>query len=397
MKFAFLLSLSVHLLVVGLVIKSVNSEKLVGSKSPQQIFLGFIDIKSYDALISGPPSVVLPSELQDQYGYRNLSSRLGSESTIENTTQRFLPTKPLRLTPPEVVKDKMLVAGLGKEMSSTILETKVSFNMDHLEKNLSSKPTFSTLSREFFNSTWNYSGPINMHRRAVLKAFELPDKVGQFSLPKEPKINFFDNQNLTIIEKVQEAVEFSSLDMKRKIGFHTTKRKQVKVLSVKHKQPSVLKAQVGIKVLADIRNNNSNNVVEFPSANNNYNFDEDSLGKNSHASDYTESYSGSAVKASNNFKHDLGLWGNMIQEEIYSNLKYPYKARVRGIGGKVLIKLVITREGKLKAFKLLKSSGVPILDQEVIKATKRTKLFPVAPKTLQRKTYGFRLPIKFEI
>ena len=62
MKFAFLLSLSVHLLVVGLVIKSVNSEKLVGSKSPQQIFLGFIDIRSYDALISGPPSVVLPSE-----------------------------------------------------------------------------------------------------------------------------------------------------------------------------------------------------------------------------------------------------------------------------------------------------------------------------------------------
>ena len=96
-------------------------------------------------------------------------------------------------------------------------------------------------------------------------------------------------------------------------------------------------------------------------------------------------------------KEELKLWGVSIKNEIYSNLRYPHLAIVNKIGGKVTIQLKVTKDGKLKKLKLLKSSGFAILDEEALRATGQASSFPSAPVSLNHSSYSFSLPIKFEI
>ena len=96
-------------------------------------------------------------------------------------------------------------------------------------------------------------------------------------------------------------------------------------------------------------------------------------------------------------KEELKLWGVSIKNEIYSNLRYPHLAIVKKIGGKVTIQLKVTKDGKLKKLKLLKSSGFAILDEEALRATGQASSFPSAPVSLNHSSYSFSLPIKFEI
>ena len=96
-------------------------------------------------------------------------------------------------------------------------------------------------------------------------------------------------------------------------------------------------------------------------------------------------------------KEELKLWGVSIKNEIYSNLRYPHLAVVKKIGGKVTIQLKVTKDGKLKKLKLLKSSGFAILDEEALRATGQASNFPSAPVSLNHSSYSFSLPIKFEI
>ncbi len=104
-----------------------------------------------------------------------------------------------------------------------------------------------------------------------------------------------------------------------------------------------------------------------------------------------------SIKNTKGESKKLKLWGERIQSKIYSNLRYPYLAFLKKIGGKVTIQLKVTKEGRLKQLKILKSSGFPILDEEALRATEQARVFPSAPDSLNRSTYSFSLPIRFEI
>ena len=90
-------------------------------------------------------------------------------------------------------------------------------------------------------------------------------------------------------------------------------------------------------------------------------------------------------------------WGNLILVVINSKINYPKIALQKNISGQVLVRLKISTKGNLKTIKILESSGFSILDNEVLRAIKTTNYFPSAPKSLDRKNYTFKLPVKFEI
>ena len=90
-------------------------------------------------------------------------------------------------------------------------------------------------------------------------------------------------------------------------------------------------------------------------------------------------------------------WGNLILVVINSKIKYPKIALQKNMSGQVLVRLKISTKGNLKTIKILESSGFSILDNEVLRAIKKTNYFPSAPKPLDSKNYTFKLPVKFEI
>ena len=65
-----------------------------------------------------------------------------------------------------------------------------------------------------------------------------------------------------------------------------------------------------------------------------------------------------------------------IAELIKKNLKYPFAARKMGWTGTVTVRFEITRKGIARNFKILKTSGYSILDENAVAAIKKINSFP---------------------
>ncbi|MCK5916290.1 MAG: energy transducer TonB [Deltaproteobacteria bacterium] len=65
--------------------------------------------------------------------------------------------------------------------------------------------------------------------------------------------------------------------------------------------------------------------------------------------------------------------------------EYPYKARRTGAQGRLLIRFVINLDGSLAEVKILRSSGVALLDSEAIRAVHNASPFPPLPERMNSK------------
>lgn len=65
-----------------------------------------------------------------------------------------------------------------------------------------------------------------------------------------------------------------------------------------------------------------------------------------------------------------------IRDRILRNVSYPNRARRMGWQGKVALSFIITASGYVRDFKVIKSSGFKILDNDAIETVKRTAPFP---------------------
>ena len=71
---------------------------------------------------------------------------------------------------------------------------------------------------------------------------------------------------------------------------------------------------------------------------------------------------------------------SIISAILRENLKYPFIARKMGWEGKVVISFILTKDGKVKNIKVVKSSGFSVLDENTIDTVKRcAHLFPLPP------------------
>lgn len=86
-------------------------------------------------------------------------------------------------------------------------------------------------------------------------------------------------------------------------------------------------------------------------------------------------------------------WGSEIRARIEARKRYP--AQANGASGKVTLRLTITRDGRLSAVSVAKSSGSAVLDAAAVRAVKATGRFSHAPKGLSEASYSFTLPMSF--
>ncbi|MCO8145429.1 TonB family protein [Rhodovulum tesquicola] len=86
-------------------------------------------------------------------------------------------------------------------------------------------------------------------------------------------------------------------------------------------------------------------------------------------------------------------WGGRILARVSRVHRYPRETRATG---RALVELVVTREGALVSARLVQSAGDPALDRAALAAVRRAGPFPTAPRGLDRASYSFTLPLKFD-
>ena len=87
---------------------------------------------------------------------------------------------------------------------------------------------------------------------------------------------------------------------------------------------------------------------------------------------------------------------SLIIQEIERKKFYPPLARRLGIEGKVVVRIVVDRGGKLKEVSVVKSSGNKILDRAALKLMKKCD-FPPLPPEYQKGTFDVEVPIRYEL
>ncbi|PWE33257.1 hypothetical protein DDZ14_05560 [Maritimibacter sp. 55A14] len=86
----------------------------------------------------------------------------------------------------------------------------------------------------------------------------------------------------------------------------------------------------------------------------------------------------------------IAEWGGQIRARIERS-----KRQVRGMSGRVVVELVVARDGGLRAVRVVQGSGDPRLDGVALDAVRRAGPFPPAPDGLPGAAHPFRLPIRF--
>lgn len=76
---------------------------------------------------------------------------------------------------------------------------------------------------------------------------------------------------------------------------------------------------------------------------------------------------------------------------------YPRQATKRGVEGKVSIKITIDRDGNVKDFEIVQSSGYDILDASVEEMVKTASPFPPVPKNYDGSEFAFIAPVRFRL
>ena len=71
-----------------------------------------------------------------------------------------------------------------------------------------------------------------------------------------------------------------------------------------------------------------------------------------------------------------------LKDRIQMVWRYPEAAKVTGLQGRLVLKFVLNRDGSLRELKVVKSSGVDILDDAAIKAIRRAAPFYAIPENL---------------
>jgi protein TonB len=82
-----------------------------------------------------------------------------------------------------------------------------------------------------------------------------------------------------------------------------------------------------------------------------------------------------------------------VREEVMKNLKYPEKARRFGWEGKVILYFIINEKGLVRDVKIVKSSGVQILDEAAKDALARVTAF----HNKYKRSVVVQLPIEFKL
>ena len=88
---------------------------------------------------------------------------------------------------------------------------------------------------------------------------------------------------------------------------------------------------------------------------------------------------------------------SLIIARLAREKRYPMRARMRGIEGTGLLRLVISPEGTVLSSELEKSTGSSLLDKEIDRMVERATPLPPFPQNMAPKPLTLRIPVEFEL
>lgn len=93
----------------------------------------------------------------------------------------------------------------------------------------------------------------------------------------------------------------------------------------------------------------------------------------------------------------VASYAGTLKGWLTENMHYPRAARLDGQEGKVVVRFVIDREGRVQSVVLESESGYPLLDREAQEMIERGDPFPKIPEEMSAEQLEVRVPVNFNI
>jgi len=93
----------------------------------------------------------------------------------------------------------------------------------------------------------------------------------------------------------------------------------------------------------------------------------------------------------------VARYAGQLKGRLEESMHYPRAARLAGQEGKVVVRFVIDRNGRVLSIVLEKASGHAILDREAVEMIERGEPFPTMPTEMGEDVLELRVPIAYKI
>ncbi len=93
----------------------------------------------------------------------------------------------------------------------------------------------------------------------------------------------------------------------------------------------------------------------------------------------------------------MARYAGVLKGWLQKNMHYPRAARLAGQEGKVVVRFIIDRDGKVRSIKLESRSGFPLLDREAKEMVERGNPFPAIPNEMPGQELEVRVPVSFHV
>jgi len=90
-------------------------------------------------------------------------------------------------------------------------------------------------------------------------------------------------------------------------------------------------------------------------------------------------------------------WQSRLLAHLKRYMRYPPAARMRRQEGVALLWFRMTPSGEVLAFRLERSSGYPLLDQETLDLIKRAQPLPALPPDMPQQPIELVQPLRYEL
>jgi protein TonB len=90
-------------------------------------------------------------------------------------------------------------------------------------------------------------------------------------------------------------------------------------------------------------------------------------------------------------------WQSQLSRWLEQHKRYPRQAQEQGQQGTPLLAFSVDRQGRVLSFRLARSSGFPLLDEEVLALIQRSQPLPPPPPEVPGARFDIVVPVSFTI
>jgi protein TonB len=96
-------------------------------------------------------------------------------------------------------------------------------------------------------------------------------------------------------------------------------------------------------------------------------------------------------------RNAIASWRELLMMRLQQNKRYPRSAEARREQGVVTLNFTVDRSGRVLARRIVRSSGVAALDEEVLAMIERAQPLPAFPAAMAQHSVNLIVPIRFSL